>query len=99
MPDTQRESWAAISTELAIADYGAAQTWTAEADYTLTEVWLHMANSSPAYNGTLTLDLYSVSGGEPDTKIAELWSGSVNAWGSIQTWRYVCLCCEFRPIT
>ena len=89
MPDTQREFWSAINTELAMGDYGAAQTWTAAADYTLTEVWLRMANSSPAYNGTLTLDLYSVSGAEPNTKIATLWSGSVNSWGSVQSWRFL----------
>ena len=89
MPDTQRESWTAIDTEFAMADYGAAQTWIALESYTLTEVWLRMANSSPAYNGTLTLDLYSVSGGEPDTKIATLWSGSVNSWGTVQSWRFL----------
>ena len=89
MPDTQREFWAAINTELAMGNYGAAQTWTALESYTLTEVWLRMANSFPAYNGTLTLDLYSVSGGEPDAKIATLWSGSVNSWGSVQSWRFL----------
>ncbi len=87
MPDQQREFWSAIDTEYAMADYGAAQTWVAGASYTLTEVWLRMANSSPAYNGTLTLDLYSVSGGEPNAKIATLWSGSVNSWGTVQSWR------------
>lgn len=89
MPDPQREFWSAIDTELAMANYGAAQTWTALESYTLTEVWLRMANSAPAYNGTLTLDLYTVTANEPDTKIATLWSGSVNAWGSVMSWRFL----------
>ena len=87
MAATQREAWQGVDAELAMADYGAAQTWTAEETYTLTEVWLRMANSGTLYTGTLTLDLYSVSGGEPDTKITTLWSNSVNSWGAVMSWR------------
>lgn len=83
MPDTQRESWVAISTDLAMANYGASQTWTAVEDYTLTEVWLRMANSVPAYTGTLTLDLYTVTANEPDTKIATLGTADCSLWGSL----------------
>ena len=87
MADPQRESWVAVDTEFAMANYGAAQTWTAEEDYTLTEVWLRMANSTPAYTGTLTLDLYSVTAGEPDTKIATIGTADCSLWGSVMAFR------------
>lgn len=87
MAGTLKEQWASIDTELAMADFGAAQTWTAESSYTLTELRVRMANSGSPYSGDLIIDLYTVVGGEPDTFIANLVTYDVSGWGSVQTWR------------
>ena len=84
---TVKESWQSLDTQLAMADYGADQTWVAESDYTLTELRVRMSNSSSAYSGNIIIDLYSVSESKPNTLIANLINEDISIWGTIPTWR------------